>query len=454
MSKLVSDLSEVLALPRPLGSVAVAPTDEVFGSPYGVTAAAGAAVGVALGAIAVLDAVRRGGEPEPVRVDGRHAAVLYHSERLLQAASLDNDDLWGVVTGTHRAADGWLRIHANLEPHRIAALEVLGVPARRDEVLAAVRRWSSHELEDAIIAAGGVAAALRTREEWRAHPQGQAVGATRLVACVERAEGAALPPGRLLHGVRVLDLTRVIAGPVAGRCLAGAGADVLRVDGPLDDGRLLEVDTSLGKRRVSLDLRTDVDRRTFNTLLAGADVLLHAFRPGALADLGYGSDELQRHRPGLVVGSLSAYGTVGPWGQRRGFDSVVQVAAGLAARCGAADGTPGALPAQALDHSSGYLLAAGVAAALARREHDGVGCDVEVALARTADWLETLPASGVPGVPVLPAAVTEPSLMRTDAPGIGELTHVRAPGAIGDRELAWRHPPALRGDRAATWEPR
>jgi len=454
MSKLVSDLSEGLALPRPLGSVAVAPTDEVFGSPYGVTAAAGAAVGVALGAIAVLDAVRRGGEPEPVRVDGRHAAVLYHSERLLQAASLDNDDLWGVVTGTHRSADGWLRIHANLEPHRIAALEVLGVPADRDAVVEAVRRWPSQELEDAIVAAGGVAAALRTREEWRAHPQGRAVGGTPLVASVERAEGAGLAPGRLLQGVRVLDLTRVIAGPVAGRCLASAGADVLRVDGPLDDGRLLEVDTSLGKRRVSLDLRTDVDRRTFDTLLAGADVLLHAFRPGALATLGYGSDELQRHRPGLVVGSLSAYGTVGPWGQRRGFDSVVQVAAGLAAVCGTPDGAPGALPAQALDHSSGYLLAAGVSAALARRELDGVGSDVEVSLARTADWLEALPATGAPSVPALPAEVTSPSLMRTQAPGIGAVTHVRPPGRIGDRDLAWCQPPALRGRRDVTWESR
>jgi hypothetical protein len=447
----ITDVLAQLHLPVPPGRVEVTPSEDLFGSPYGVTHAAETAVATALGAIAVLDAVRSGAPPPPVHLDGRHAAILYHSERLLETPGVDGDPLWGTVTGTHRTADGWLRIHANLAPHRRAALEVLGVPGDRTRVEEAVASWEGQALEDAIVAAGGVAAVLRSRDAWRSHPQGRVVAEDPLVTTASGEEGAGLPAGRLLEGVRVLDLTRVIAGPVAGRFLASLGAEVLRIDGPLDDGWRLEIDTSLGKRRVELDLRDRDQRSAFERLLRDADVLIHAFRPGALASLGYDRASLQHHRPGLVDARLSAYGASGPWGERRGFDSVVQVAAGLAHTCAAPDGTPGALPAQALDHSSGYLLAAGIAAALARREVDGVGGGVEVSLARTADWLETLPAAGRPAVAALPASVVAPYLETSSTDAWGDLVHVRAAGRVGDRVATWPSPPVPRGHDRPVW---
>src|SRR5829696_4545822 len=185
------------------------------------------------------------------------------------------------------------------------------------------------DLETAIVAAGGCAAALRTEAEWRAHPAGASIAAEPGVVQpqaeevrVERAgaAGAARPAA----GVRVLDLTRVIAGPVAGRTLAALGAEVLRIDPPgLPELPEAHLDTGPGKRTALLDL-ADGQRR--EALLAGADVLLTGYRPGALDRF-----ELVERHPHLVHVSLSAWGHEGPWAQRRGFDSLVQVASGIAA---------------------------------------------------------------------------------------------------------------------------
>jgi hypothetical protein len=319
-------------------------------------------------------------------------------------------------------------------------------------VAAATGGWRAVELEDAVVAAGGVAAALRTRAEWRSHPQARALAGTPLLDVAEAAEGPSLPGGRVLDGVRVLDLTRVIAGPVAGRFLASFGAEVLRVDAPLDDGLLLEIDTGFGKRRTTLDLRRPADRERFDELLSGADVLLQAFRPGALAALGYDDATLQRLRPGLVVGHLSAYGETGPWGDRRGFDSVVQVACGLAATCGLDPRTgPAALPAQALDHASGYLLAAGVVSGLLHGRRTGRGWRVGAALARTADWLESLGTSpGRPARALEPGTAQDLMGRRPDTPW-GLVRHVTPPGAVGGRVAEWALPPAERGAHPPRW---
>lgn len=451
----VQEVRAALGLPAGSVQVVTAPSGDVYGSPYGVTAAAVTSIAAAIETVAVLDEARTGREVADRWLDGRHACVLFHSERLLRVPQLAEHPLWGVVTGTHRAADGWIRIHANLARHRVAALEVLGVRAVRDEVVAAVSDWPAQELEDAVLAAGGVAARSRSAQAWREHPQGRAVATRPLVDRHTISEGPGLPAGRLLEGVRVLDLTRVIAGPVAGRFLASFGAEVIRIDAPLDDGSRLEVDTGLGKRRASLDLRTTEDRDVFASLLADADVLLHAFRPGAMAALGYDQDALERLRPGLVTGELSAYGPLGPWSARRGFDSVVQVACGIADRCGdPSTGAPGALPAQALDHASGYLLAAGVASSLAERERDGRGRQVAVALARTAEWLATVPASDRPAVGALPASLVAPYLVDRDTDAFGRITHVAPAGRIAGRDATWVDGPEPRGHRRPAWRPR
>lgn len=427
-----------------------------FGSPFRVADAAVLSVGAAVAAVAELDEARTG-VGRTGSLDGRHAAVAFHSERLLRLASEEPAGLWDPIAGNYATADGWIRLHTNLAPHRDAALAVLGVAAERPVVAAAVARWSAAELEAAVNAAGGVAARMRTRSQYLAHPQHQAVMARPVVdltSDARRVPPRPLGSGTALDGVRVLDLSRVIAGPVAGRFLASFGAEVIRVDAPLDDGRLTEIDTGFGKRRTSIDLRDPGDRRCFDDLVTGADVLLDGFRPGALAAQGYPDARLSELCPTLIIGHLSAYSDRGPWGDRRGFDSIVQVATGLAHACGLDPARgPGKLPAQALDHASGYLMAAGLVAGLLQQQRTGCPAVVRVSLARTAEWLVGLGLQGR----------AEHELSRDDVADLldvwhdtawGTLEHLRPPGRIGDRPARWRVPPSPRRDAPVTWATR
>jgi hypothetical protein len=274
---------------------------------------------------------------------------------------------------------------------------VLGPVADRTDAAGRIRRWAAADLEAAVVAAGGCAAVMHDRTAWTASAAGQGA-AGEPVARVGRGptRGPARAPDRTgesalpYSGVRVLDLTRVIAGPVATRCLAAFGAEVLRIDPP----RFAEVpalvpDTAVGKRCAALDLRAPADRATFEELVAGADVLVCGLRPGALAGLGYDTTWLRAANPGLVLAHLDAYGWTGPWRGRRGFDSLVQMSCGIAAAGAAAAGVdrPVPLPVQALDHATGYILAAGIGAALARRATTGETSQIHTSLLATANLL-------------------------------------------------------------------
>lgn len=449
----VLDVTELLGVRGDL--VEVAPADDVLGSPFRVTEAATASVGAALAAVATFHASRTGSDVT-AHVDGRHAAVAFRGERLVRAPAWHDLDLWDPLAGNYPTADGWVRLHTNLDRHRDAAVTALGVAPERDAVAAALAARPADEVEQVVVDAGGVAARMRTRDEYLRHPQRAAVLERPVVDVIEAPASDAparrrLGPGWALEGVRVLDLTRVIAGPVAGRFLASFGADVVRVDPPLDDGLLLEIETGSGKRRTSIDLRHDDGRREFERLLAGADVLLEAFRPGALAATGYGDEGLRALNPTLVIGHLSAYGDGGPWAGRRGFDSVVQVATGLAHACGFDPAAgPGKLPAQALDHASGYLLAAGLVAGLARRQRDGRGGTVHVSLARTAEWLVALGTQD--GGERAPSTASIGDLMDLwPASPWGPIEHVRPVGRLGDDAARWLRPPAPRSDEPVAW---
>lgn len=440
-------------LPSSAEVVAVSEVGDTYGSPYRVTEVASASLGAATLAVACLHAERTGATP-CARLDLEHAAVAFHSERILEVPGDVGADLWDPIAGNYATADGWVRLHTNVTAHRAAALRALGVAADSDLVAAACRLWSSQSLEEAVVSQGGVAAAMRTPTQWEAHPQAAAVASQPVVGLDEVGDAPALPRGPVVSGVRVLDLTRVIAGPVAGRFLASHGADVIRVDAPLDDGVLVEIDTSFGKRRVDLDLRDRSDRVAFDRLVAEADVILEAFRPGALSDLGYDDATLRRLRPGLVVGHLSAYGSRGPLSERRGFDSVVQVATGIAHTCGFdQESGPGALPAQALDHASGYLLAAGVVAALRCRRVRQTTARVEVSLARTGAWLTGL---GVrPGKPSrTPDAAAVKRHTATTLTSWGSVRHVAAIGTVGGRRARWATGPVPRGTHQPVWHQR
>ncbi|MFJ4712587.1 CoA transferase [Streptomyces sp. NPDC088785] len=414
---------------------------------------AAACVGVCSLAAAELAATRAGRDVGPVRVDDGAVATAFVSERHLRVDGRAAVS-FAPLSRFWRTRDGWLRTHANYPHHRARLCAALGVGADAAvaDVAALLAERSADEVEQRVAAAGGLAVALRTPQAWAAHPQGARVAARPLLTRERLDAAPARDPRRPL---RVLDLTRVIAGPVATRTLALLGADVLRVDAPhLPEAADAHADTGFGKRSTRLDLARGADRRTFEELLSGADVVVTGYRPGALDRFGLAPAALAGRRPGLVVASLSAWGAYGPWGARRGFDSLVQAASGIAAveSDGAGDETggvrPGALPAQALDHGTGYLLAAAVLRALTEQSAGGGSRVVRLALAQTAHWL----VHGVRPEPAAPGAEPGPAgrLAETDSP-LGRLRYALPPVSFEGGPADWRRPPGCWGADAPRW---
>ncbi len=304
--------------------------------------------------------------------------------------------VWDSIAGDYRTRDGWIKLHTNLAHHRDAALGVLDARADRAVVTDAVKSWDANELESEIVASGGVAAALRSSEEWLSSLQGRSVAVEPLIHWQElRGQCKAWPctRSRPLQGLRVLDLTRVLAGPVATRTLAGFGANVLRIDPPGWDEANIVPEITLGKRCATLSLTNADDRATFETLLKQADVLVHGYRPGALDGLGYTQEVRRQLSPNLVEVSLDAYGWTGPWATRRGFDSLVQMSCGIAHQgmiwSNADKPTP--LPVQALDFATGYIMAAAVIRALSHAVTGSGLSNARLSLARTAALLQAHP---------------------------------------------------------------
>ncbi|MFC7553594.1 CoA transferase [Pseudoroseomonas wenyumeiae] len=337
---------------------------------------------------------QRGGPPQRVAVEMRHAAAEFRSERLFRVDGREAPELWDAIAGLYPTADGWVRLHTNFPHHRDGVLRLLGVENDRAAVARALLGWQARAFEDAAAEAGLCVAALRSFAEWDASPGAGGGGLAGLRYPYRRCPAPALPAAaRPLQGLRVLEMTRIIAGPVAGRALAAHGADVLLITAPhLPAVAPLVIDTGRGKRSAQLDLRQPEGHARLEALAREADVFLQSYRPGALAAHGFGPERLTALRPGIVHASLSAYGWDGPWQGRRGFDSLVQTASGFnrAEAEAAGDSKPRPLPAQALDHASGYLLAFGILAALHRRAAEGGSWQVRVSLAATGRWLRGL----------------------------------------------------------------
>ncbi|MBW4717971.1 CoA transferase [Saccharothrix obliqua] len=387
-----------------------------------------AAVGACSLAAAELLGRRNNTPPPAVRVHEGAVATAFAGERHLRVDGREMTS-FAPLSRFWRTADGWVRTHANYPHHRARLLAVMGVEA---ELQAAFAERTAEEVQEAVYAAGGLAVAVKPVTGQR-FPLVE----TRVVG-----EGVPIPgPADLpAAGVRVLDLTRVIAGPVATRVLALLGADVLRLDPPgLPD---TVADTGLGKRSAVLDL--SADRAVFEDLLRGADVVVTGYRPGALDRYGLSPDALLDRRPGLVVAQLCAWGWTGPWAGRRGFDSLVQAGSGIALVEGDGD-HPGALPVQALDHATGYLLAAAVLRGLTEREAGGR--HVRLSLAGTASWLlHDLVPSDVDGEPHDP----EPWLTTVQSP-YGPLRHALPPVHYDGAPRTWSHPGGPWGTDRPEW---
>ncbi|WP_432045061.1 CoA transferase [Streptomyces asiaticus] len=444
-----------------------------------------ATVGVCSLAAAELGARRSGGAVPAVRVDEGAVATAFVSERHLRIDGRKPTN-FAPLSGFWRAADGWVRTHANYPHHRGRLLAALGLSGDSgpDELAAALAARPARAIQETVYAAGGLAVAVaepgeseiplgalplvESRRVGDAAPRrlgeapqlanGVPAGGALSASGVLPAGGvppasAVLPAGGVLpaSGVRVLDLTRVIAGPVATRTLALLGADVLRIDSPrLPEDPDAHADTGFGKRSAALDLAVPEDRRTFEALLADADVVVTGYRPGALDRFGLAPDALLERHPGLVVAQLCAWGWSGPWAGRRGFDSLVQAATGIAAieAKGDGDGRPGVLPAQALDHGTGYLLAGAVLRGLTERQDTGGGRHLRLSLAGTASWLIHGIAPDTVGDG--PAHDPAPWLAET-ASELGMLHHARSPVVSPDGPLDWARPPGRLGADAPRW---
>ncbi|MGF6700930.1 hypothetical protein OKW38_005607 [Paraburkholderia sp. MM5496-R1] len=392
-------------------------------------------------------------QPAAVEVDRRLASFWF-------ATSLRPDG-WQVpplrdpLTGDYPTRDGWIRLHANAAHHRAAVRRTLGAVADRHAAAAAVATWEGADLEQAIIDAGGCAAQMRDADAWRTHPQGSAVAAEPVVAYDKGPTGTV--PGwpielkRPLDGVRVLDVTRVLAGPTATRFLAGLGATVLRIDPPDWDEPGAVPDVTLGKRCARLDLKTLSGHTTFAGLLADADVLVHGLRPGALDRLGFDAATRERLARGLVDVSLDAYGWSGPWGMRRGFDSLVQMSSGIAdaGMRWRASASPVPLPVQALDHATGYLVAAAVLRGLKRRLEHGIATRARLSLAQTArllidfnaPWDDTSLAS---------ESAADASAAIESTPW-GPARRIAAPWRIAGVDVHWDLPASALGSAPPCW---
>jgi crotonobetainyl-CoA:carnitine CoA-transferase CaiB-like acyl-CoA transferase len=321
---------------------------------------------------------------------------------------------------------------------------------------AAVARFQASDLEDALNGAGLPAAMVRSADEWRAHPQGRAVAALPLLEIVRLGDSPPEPPGggdRPLSGVRVLDLTHVIAGAECGRTLASYGADVLLVTAPHRPSLPTQViDFGLGKLSAALDLRRSEDGDRLRKLVAEAGLFSQSYRPGALANLGFGPEEVARLRPGIIYVTLSAYGHEGPWRQRRGFETLIQSVSGLAHEQGFGGGLdrPQHLPAQVVDHATGYLAAFGALVALARRAREGGSYLVRVSLAQTGRWVDALGRVRGRDVADQTVADVDDLLAERDSP-FGRVRHVVPAARLSETPASWSRPPVPLGTHAALW---
>lgn len=436
--------------------------DPILATPFRITdtaVASLAAVGLAASDLWEI----RSGRRQQIGIDTRQATASLRSGSYLVMEGTPVDNGRNHVMGTYPAKNGrWSYLHCNFPNHRAAALKVLGVAEDREAVRKAVAQWDAQELEEAIIAANGAGGMVRTMAEWAQHPQGIAIAGLPLMEIVRIGDSPAepLPPGnRPLSGIRVLDLTRVIAGPTCARTLAEHGAEVLKITGKhLPSLGRQEYDTGHGKLSAHLDLREAKDVDILRGLVRQADVFSQGYRPGTLSNRGFSPEQLAQLRPGIVVVSLCAFSHVGPWASRRGFDTVVQTVSGITHRQGerfpGAQPGPQFYPVSAIDFLTGYLMAFGAMVALARRTREGGSWLVRISLAQVGRWL--VERGQVPDAELkdLTKEFTADELARwsmvSDTP-VGKLRHLAPTIRMSETPPRWDKPTVPLGYHQPVW---
>lgn len=438
--------------PPPDARVRVSGSDPVLAVRHRPGEAAAAALGL-LGAWSAHIAEQRGGDPQIVRVDTRAAAASLLGFLFQSAERLDLTRYETPLTALYPTADNrWIHLHGGFAHLADGLTALLDCDATAESVGQAVRTWSGEALEEAIADDGLCAALARTKSEWADHPQGRALadlGAVTIRRIGDAPPRHRPPSERPLSGVRVADLTRVLAGPTCGRSLAAHGADVLRIGSPnLPSVEPFVVETGHGKRCAFVDLDDDAGARRLLDLVADADVFCQGYRKGSLAERGLGPEELAALAPGLVYVSINCYGHVGPWAERGGWEQLAQTASGIA-MAEAVDDAPKLIPAAATDYTTGYLAAAGALIALSRQIDEGGSWLVEASLCQTSQWIQSGGADCDPGVATGLGAVD--ARRRTVDTAWGAVTHLPPVEELESTLVQWERPPAPLGTHDPTW---
>ena len=439
--KVLGEITQGLRLPPATKPVQVEQSPNYIDS---VVEAADFAVTLmgAIGSTVATIGERRGLGAQQVKVDRRHAALLFNEvAHFFQSGwQFDISAVFTPVNGFYRTRDNREIVFNGAYAHlRDGILRFLGCPSDREMIAKRVAQYDAQPLEDELSALGLCAAIKRSPEEWHAHPQGKALAGVPLIELDRLGDGPAVPLSpaafRPLDKLRVLDFTHVVAGPTVSKLLAEHGADVIHCRYPYQDHILgFDIDTSFGKKNTFLDLRGEVDRARALELVRECDVFVQGFRPGSFARRGFGPEDLHKINPRLIYVEVNAYGFQGPWAERRGWEQLAQAATGLAALHSAKLGKSALIPAYFNDYGSGCLGALGVLAALLRRAEEGGSWRVRVALAKTAMLGTRYADDREPVVPIVDSELDR-YLVDQDSP-IGLLTRV-APAVGLDRTPAY-----------------
>ncbi len=453
---LFADLLQSVGLAEPpAGEVSISGRDPIWGARYPVGEAAAvelAAIGVAINDLWE----RQTGRRQQVRVNVRHAAASLrgHSFQLLNGEETPRPEFPELAySNLYRCRDGrWVQLHGGFPHLGHGTSKVIGSQHNPESIAAAVARRDSGPLEDALAEVGMCGVIARSGEEWRATEQGRALLPLPPVEVVKIADGdpRPLPAGpRPLAGVRALDLTRILAGPVCGRTLAEHGADVLHIAGPdVPSVPPYVLAVNPGKLSAYLDLNAPADADRLHTLVADADLFIQGFRDGALERRGFGVEELAHRHPGLIYVSINCYGPVGPWKGRPGWEQLGQSATGLAVGQGGAE-RPTLLPAQACDYGTGYFAALGALIALGRRAREGGSYHVRASLCQTGMWLERL---GPRCDPAEAAGLGDPSDLYTHYDTtVGRLSQFAPALDLSETPPHWARPAVPLGTHRPEW---
>ena len=437
-----------------LGRINFTGCDPVLPSPFLIGEAGAAAINACGYAASELWCLKTG-RMQQISIDLRCAAMAQRSHDYLQVLDGKKEDLWSPLSGFYQTKDNrWIQFHCNFPHHRLGIINFLRCADHRASVSDAVKKWDAFHLENELSQRGMCVAVVRTPEEWEAHSQSQAISQLPLmeilpigVSSPEPMKGGCRP----LSGIRVLDLTRVIAGPICGRTLAEQGADVMLISSPkLPFISSLVIDTGHGKYSAYLDLEKIEDRQQLIKLIQQSDIFSQAYRPGGLAAKGFSPEDLMRIRPGIIYISLSAYSHIGPWAMRRGFDSLVQSATGIVYEQTAGKDKPQHLPAQSLDYITGYLAAFGAMEALRRRALYGGSYLVRVSLAQTAHWFKslgrTIPCNNIPTQEMI-----RDLLIRSNTP-FGQLEYLKPVLKMSETQPYWDKTTVPLGTHPPEWK--